>query len=323
MATLGFFLIGLIVQRGVCTPLRDPTGDQIFGYIDNAFDLNDFIYPVAGKASRGFKNRATLQPFRISKIIEACHENKSIYNVLQMDNLIDINQVLNYEETYGIESKLNELLNKIELTDGIELLTDEARLEITSLSESKLNEFSVDKFDDNLKENITNQNLNEIADKLILTADKIKTRAKLENIHVILKNQALHLRTYQANLVEPMIANTKELLEKAHSLDKNLKFGSNSFAESIQKLLTEIEEAEQFINTEGSSFVKDVAIELIDEFKSNILTYLTMVVTNTQNNVGKCGPISNVYDSVLVAGCNRIVDPFVSLGLFFGFWLNF
>lgn len=229
-----------------------------------------------------------------------------------MDNIVDINKVLNYEEEYGIETKLNTLLNQIELTDNVVLLTEDARKEIESLSQSKLNDFSVEKFDDNLKENITNQNLNEIADKLIITADKIKSRSKLDSVHVVLKNQALHLRTYQANLVEPMIANTKELLEKAHSLDKNLKFGSNSFDESIKKLLEEITEAEKFINDEGTAFVKEVAVELIDEFKSNILTYLQMVVRNTANDVGKCGPISNVYDSIIVAGCNRIVDPFVS-----------
>lgn len=233
-----------------------------------------------------------------------------------MDNFLNIDQVLNYEEEYGIEEKLNQLLKNIELTDNVELLTDNARKEITSLSQSKLNDFSVDKFDENLKENITNQNLNEIADKLIITADKIKSRAKLDSVHVVLKNQALHLRTYQANLVEPMIANTKELLEKAHSLDKNLKFGSNSFDESIKKLLDEIAEAEKFINEEGTDFVKNVAVELINEFSSNILSYLQMVVTSTTNDVGRCGPISNVYDSVLVAGCNRIVDPFVSCFFF-------
>lgn len=55
-----------------------------------------------------------------------------------------------------------------------------------------------------------------------------------------------------------------------------------------------------------------VAQELIVNFKDEINSYLNLVVNKTQNDLGKCGPLSNVYKSVHVAACNRIVNPWVS-----------
>lgn len=40
-------------------------------------------------------------------------------------------------------------------------------------------------------------------------------------------------------------------------------------------------------------------------------SYVTLVLHGMQEDLGRCGPLSNVYKSVLVAGCNRVIDPFV------------
>lgn len=41
------------------------------------------------------------------------------------------------------------------------------------------------------------------------------------------------------------------------------------------------------------------------------------MVNQTENELGRCGPLANVYKSVVVAGCNRIVNPLVSLFLWY------
>lgn len=55
-----------------------------------------------------------------------------------------------------------------------------------------------------------------------------------------------------------------------------------------------------------------VAQELVTSFKNEINSYLNLVINKTENELGNCGPISNVYKSVVVAGCNRIINPLVS-----------
>lgn len=127
-----------------------------------------------------------------------------------------------------------------------------------------------------------------------------------------LKNQALHLRTYQENLVTPMTEQTKEILILANRLNENLKFNRTSFQEALEEFITFIREAQDFINKEGTAFVRKVARELVTSFRDEINSYLKLVVNKTENEWGNCGPISNVYKSVVVAGCNRIVNPLVS-----------
>lgn len=60
-----------------------------------------------------------------------------------------------------------------------------------------------------------------------------------------------------------------------------------------------------------------VANELVISFEEEINAYLNHVVNQTENELGRCGPLANVYKSVVVAGCNRIVNPLVSLKFFY------
>lgn len=110
-----------------------------------------------------------------------------------------------------------------------------------------------------------------------------------------------------------MTVQTKELIDLADTLEKNLKFDRESFDEAIREFLKEIHQAQRFINKDGAEFVRKVARELVANFKDEINSYLTLVVNQTENDLGKCGPLANVYDAVRVAGCNRIVNPLVSI----------
>lgn len=55
-----------------------------------------------------------------------------------------------------------------------------------------------------------------------------------------------------------------------------------------------------------------VASELVTKFKHEIDSYLDLVVNTTENELGRCGPLANVYKSVVEASCSRIVNPLVS-----------
>jgi prominin 1 len=109
-----------------------------------------------------------------------------------------------------------------------------------------------------------------------------------------------------------MKKSTRELIELSESLGNSLKFGGSSFKSAIENFLTEIRQAEQYIKDNGTRFVKNLAEELSNSFLLDINKYLDLVVSRTKNEIGKCGPLANAYDSMVVAGCSRIIDPFVS-----------
>jgi prominin 1 len=305
------FLSGLILHRGVCLPLENPTNDEIFNHIDKFIDLNKLIY------ANGQRNRARntdMQPLKISEVIESCGQNQSIYKVLKLRNYFDINEILSYPQRFDIDSQLEELINNAEIQSNVEILSPEAEEAIRKLAQSELKDFSAYKFTDNLNPVITKHNLEDIAHKLTETADNIAPNADFGDVRTSLKNQALHLSVYQQSLVSPMTRQTKELIDLATTLEHNLKFNRDSFEEALQEFILEIRAAQQFINKEGTEFVRKVAKELVLNFKIDINNYLNLVVNQTENDLGKCGPLANVYESVRVAGCNRIINPLN------GFW---
>lgn len=81
----------------------------------------------------------------------------------------------------------------------------------------------------------------------------------MADIRTSLKNQALHLQSYQDNLVTPMVDQTKELQDLANKLDNQLKFNRSSFEVAINELKAEIQNAEQLISEEGNEFVQKVS----------------------------------------------------------------
>ncbi|XP_061501156.1 prominin-like protein isoform X2 [Anopheles gambiae] len=313
---LASFLVGTLTRRAACDSLRDPANDQIINYLDQFVDLNRLYADLRAQAERSrtkLQVSEQVEPVHIGEVIVACQQNETIYKVLKLNNFIDIRTIRDFPEHYGITRELAALKEKIKI-QSVQILTPEATEDIRALQESKLNDFDVDKFTDNLTFNITEYNLNEIADKLREVANRVPSGKEMNDIKVNLKNQALHLSSYQTNLVDPMIASTNELIKLSTTLDTSLKFGEKSFSAAIDKFLTQIKDAEEYINKYGKTFVQNVTEELVSGFNNQIHSYITLVIESTEGDIGLCGPVYNVYESVIVASCNRIVDPFN------GFW---
>lgn len=311
---LAFFLAGLALRRGACDPLKNPDHDQVFSYLDNFIDLNKLIFPENARNSLRQDDSNPMEPLRISQVISSCHRNESVFEVLRIENMLNINQIQEFPKQFGIDEKLNELADNVQITSQVRILNDDARRQIRELSKSKLNNFEAYKYVDNLAENITHYDLTSLADRLKAAADRIPSSSN--EIKTKLEVQQLHLRTYQKSLVEPLITGTTRLLSLSKKLNEKLLFKQVSFEKAINMLIKEIDDAERFLNEQGTAYVQQVAHELLDSFSKDINGYLNLVINATKEDVGRCGPISNVYDSMIVATCNRVVDPFVSLN----FW---
>ncbi|XP_037906561.1 prominin-like protein isoform X5 [Hermetia illucens] len=325
VVVVAHFLVGIIVQRGVCVSLRNPENDQVFSYIDKLIDLNEFydninkdkrISKKLSKIRSSSKTR-TVEPFTLSQIIVACQNNQTIYKVLHLNNIFEIDDILDFPDKYNINGTLEHLISTIKIED-IDISNQDIAERIKELGNSELKGFQVDKFTDNLNENITNFPLDEIAQQLKETAKKIDTTndPDMVYIQISIKNQALHLETYQQNLVLPMIENSKKLLKFAQKLDDDLHFNSTKepFEQSIEKLLTELENAQNFIKTNGTPHVQNVATQLVNQLSTDITKYMHLIVKAVQEDIGYCAPMANVYNSLIVAGCSAVVDPFN------GFW---
>lgn len=195
----------------------------------------------------------------MSEVIVACHNNESMYNVLHLKNYFNIEDIKDYPEKYQIDVKLQQLIDSIELQNDIKILTPEAIQAINQLKQSELNDFAAYKFKDNLNENVTRYDLNVIANRLTEVAESIHGSGEMSDVRASLNNQALHLKTYQDNLVAPMTKQTNEMIELANNLEKMLLFNRSSFQEAMNEFEKEIQAAEEFINKNGTAFVREVS----------------------------------------------------------------
>lgn len=315
VAALVHFLVGLILYRGVCVPLKNPDNDQIFQYLDNYIDLNNVFNGDKKnvKNKHVFKNTGSLSAFRISHVILDCKKNHTMYEVLRLHDHFDISDIRDFPTKFNINKTLSDLVENINVDTNIVMLNEKDKEKILKIADSALKDFDPDKFVDNLNENFTKFSLRTIATQLRETADKI-TSLEMSEVTISLRTQALHLETYHDNLVHPMTVQSQELGRLATALDKSLRIDGLPFEKSVAKMVEEIANAQDNIKVNGSDFVRDAAQSLAAHFTLEMNKYLDFVIHAVEKNIGKCGPLANVYDSSIVAGCNKIVDPLN------GFW---
>lgn len=64
-----------------------------------------------------------------------------------------------------------------------------------------------------------------------------------------------------------------------------------------------------------------LAKEFGQEFNKHIDQYLERIVNQVREDIGKCWPMSQAYNATIVAGCKKILNPYVSYWIFISLFL--
>lgn len=150
---------------------RNPSEHQIFEYIDKLIDIDQLSSRSIPSNSRLSPNPKMINtaPYGVSDMIIACHNNKSIYDViivvigaqwcgtnqyfifkvLRMENHINLSSILNVNENYNINKELDSLIASIKVPK-VDILNNATKEQINTLSKSELGSFSSDHFVDNV-----------------------------------------------------------------------------------------------------------------------------------------------------------------------------
>lgn len=136
--------------------------DPVFRLLDSRFDLNDWLYPTSRRARIANRQKSVLAqqtplpalpPLRISQVIDACQHNQSIYKVIRLESVFEINTLRTLPEQYNISEQLNELIARIQVQD-LTIWTEAAGEGIAKLRDSALQTYDVDKTLDNVRHSI-------------------------------------------------------------------------------------------------------------------------------------------------------------------------
>ncbi|CAD1473479.1 unnamed protein product, partial [Heterotrigona itama] len=300
--TVVHMVIGVLVQRAVCEPLKNPYDNRMFALVDEIVQINKTLYPQ------------NPNDVNMSYIVRNCHLNETLYKVLKLENIYNVNSLREYAGRYDINNTIQQLRRKISLSPDVVILTDSAKSKLNDLAQSGLSDIKFYQYVEILADNITNINLEHLSKQLLEVSAELPKGQ--DEIRVSLEKNALDLAYYHDQLVRPMAMLSEQLVTKAVTLEEKIKFNHSSMAEAIHHLVDEVTKAQQFLNKDGPEYVQQLATKFGNAFLRQVDDFLERVIAYALLNVGRCGPVSNAYNATLVAGCNKILDPFN------GFWVS-
>lgn len=185
----------------------------------------------------------------------SCHSNQTLYKVLKLENLMDLNTLRTYIDGFKIKETINELQKKIRVSSNVTIFPDKAKMKLENLKDSGLGEIKFDQYINNLKDNFTNFNLKDLANKLNSVATQLPAGNER---NTLTKNANLLLKSHSDHVV-PMTKLSDELSENAMKLEEHVKFNHSSMGEAIRHLVSDVTLAQQFLNEEGPKCVQRVS----------------------------------------------------------------
>lgn len=295
--TLGYMVSGSVADRVVCSGLRNPHNSTTFELLDKYVDLSSLY-------------SASKRPVNLSTIIRECEKNASVYKVLG----IEPDSMSEYAAQFNMPERVRQLADSIVLTSDIVIVTPEAERQLKALAASPLNTIDLTVYTSVLNERITSIHLLQLASALNDTARNLPPSQ--QNVKHELETQAMYLEVHQERQVSLMVRLSRELHGNATALSQHLRFNHSSLSSAVDSLLLDLRQAQTTLNSQGPAIVRAIAEEFGKEFGLHIQSYLNRVEKEAQANIGKCWPISLVYNATVVSTCNNILDPFN------GFWFS-
>ncbi|XP_057323214.1 prominin-like protein isoform X2 [Microplitis mediator] len=301
--TSAHMIMGVMTHRAICEPLQNPNENRMFGLIDEIVQVKQLLYPNNLEAD-----------INITWIVTKCHANETLYKVLKLEYLMDLDSLKNFVERYAISSTIDQLREMINLSPGIVILTESATSKLNDLAQSGLSDIKFYQYAERLKGNITNVNLEHLANELRRIATALPNSQA--NISDSLLKNAHDLEHYHKDLILPMTLLSEQLSTSALTLQEHIKFNHGSMSEAIHSLVNEVMVAQQFLNKDGPKYVQILATKFGDAFLHQVNDFLEHLIKTARDTIGRCSPVSYAYNATIVAGCNEILDPFN------GFWIS-
>ncbi|KAB5581686.1 hypothetical protein PHYPO_G00178600 [Pangasianodon hypophthalmus] len=284
IVVLILFLIGGNTYTLICVPWKT---QQLFQLIDTP----DVIPGFQLSQSLGLKINLT-----ITDVYNDCQMNKSLWNTLHLEDIINLNNYLNVSKYTG---QVQEALENSNITlPSIVLLNSETKKQLISFSAtaSSVNISS-------LMQKVTTPsgtNLSYIADRLDALVN-IQTNA---SIKAELQNEAKDLRFIQTQLNSTI---KHQLME----LDSEIERFSDIMSHingTVENVLEKVSSAQDVLNNNTTETVKSKLTEFVD-CQIGVFTTLAEWANQTiTEQVGRCGPVAVSVNTVENLFCSQLVD---------------
>ncbi|KAI1295479.1 Prominin-1-A [Halotydeus destructor] len=322
LAAVALFLVGGVSDRVGCYYLEHPNDNgtkQIISLLQKQFDEQNVADSM--KLIRGVKPN-------IAEVLSRCHQNRSLYNALQLyqynkiqlggDKLVEgfnISTILQFKDRYTIEERLETFLTKVDVNPApIVILTREGNDLLDRLKDTSLGTLNFSSFAELVNQRVTPLDLITVANDLENEA-KLLPPSQIDH-STSLKNIAIMLESYQLKVISKIHHSVERLRSGAGKIEKKAQYGSRGLKEALTDLLNQAKKAQSFIEQKGRTEIRKVAKGFVQDMSSLIDQYSQHVVGEVENSVGRCEPVSRAVNASVMAICKEVVLPFN------GYWLS-
>ena len=314
------FLIGSTADKVACNSLMNPNDSEIFQLLDKKviqpLMQNQFEHQSSEKRRDRVSSpiETALKDMSLTEVINSCHQNETMYKILRMDSIYNVEELRDWKTTYNVGSYLSNLKNKIRSDDinNIQILSPQAQRNLEELAQSQISDLNFTQYTHLIQEQITSIELGSFTARLNQIRDRLPPGSQASTL---IANEALYLKGMEALVVEMKLA-TKQLQSKILELEKDATFDQSTMREALGALIEQASKATRELKQGGTELIDTLANRYVNETVGLIDAYVERVINYTTNYVGKCHPISRSYNATVVALCREVVDPFN------GFWAS-
>lgn len=306
IVTLALFITGSTIQKLGCDTFEDPQNAELFHMFDREFDklihrsVNDSRYDNV--------------TWSVEKMIEQCQDEESIYTILRLDVLYDVDQLIdwtNYVDQEASLEKLNMLLAKEQ--ESLGNLFGYSSQEI-SIIVDPMNQLAQKWLD--LETNVFKP-IGELTLDGLVGANIIRSmKADLDTLETILSpDQFEPIQLQYEQLADHSLTSFETsfnvALETISDYEKTTQYDSQSVGKRLKEMISDMESAVDKVKNE-KSIQKELAIDFEDT--TDLITAFGLFSSLlVKTDLGKCGPMYNIYDSALQYACRDFVQPLNSI----------
>ncbi|KAM9477911.1 prominin-2 isoform 1-T3 [Clarias gariepinus] len=277
------FVVGGNMYTLVCVPWKS---QELFQLIDTPGVIPGFQL----SQSLGLTTKLT-----ISDVYNDCEINKSLWDTLHLEEIINLNDYLNVSKYTGT---VQEALKSSNVTLPTIVLLD-------SKTQKQLRRFSATASSVNTS-SIMQQEITLSATNLSYFADELDSLANTQSgtVRTELKNEANDLRFIQDqfnSIIKPQLMVLHSEIEGFSQIVSHING-------TVENLLEKLNSAQDFLNNNTTQTVKSKLIDFVDCQIGAFTTLAEWANQTITEQVGRCGPVAVTVNSVENLLCSQLVD---------------
>lgn len=296
LLTTVVFLPGALFHK-TCQPITDLT---LFSEFVDVGGIPDFSLAqlLLGNASI---------PLTIGSVLMECKADAAPFRILHLDTLVPLEEYMDYEAQLGdINSKFDDIATSFDLS-SVNILTNDTKR-------------TLDDFKDSGASNINFTKFQEVLSKDVLAFDIDVMLANISTImsHCSSPNSdewAFHAAVL-GNIKDIMIPDIQAQMASLNSSLAVLQQAVSGIEASVDNTISAANATQAQIQNEAPNIILNGTRDFMDHILNYIKQYTDRTLDLVYNDLAKCRPLWNLYESLTTTLCRYIVDALN------GFWFG-